>query len=337
MEIEERLLYPPVGRAAYSDRMAWIMAEMSKLAYEAFEADATREKIIKELAELTDIEEIGKRLEEYKDKLLGLDTDGQNKLKDRLAVFKFELVKTFDNNGTQAFLAKRDIDKLAVLAFRGTEKDVRDIKTDLKARFYRSTNGVKIHNGFYLAFKDVQAPVLESLEGLKDYTVYITGHSLGGALALIAARYLYSDNVGACYTFGSPKVGNIEFGDEIKIPIYRIVNSADIVPRLPPSWFFEFLSLLAKLVPIPFLRSWLINFVDSLKGYTHQGDMRYLTDCGPDFKDLKVISNIDFLARFSRFFKRLSKDFKSAATDHFIYNYSQKLRFYALNRLNSSL
>jgi len=63
--------------------------------------------------------------------------------------------------------------------------------------------------------------------------IYITGHSLGGALAQIAAAVLGSDQVGACYTYGSPRVGNSYFDLWVKVPSYRVLNYADIVPQVP--------------------------------------------------------------------------------------------------------
>ena len=64
--------------------------------------------------------------------------------------------------------------------------------------------------------------------------LFITGHSLGGALALLATRLTAPDVTGACYTFGAPRIGNYECFRFIKTPVYRVVNSSDVVPRVPP-------------------------------------------------------------------------------------------------------
>ena len=211
-------------------------------------------------------------------------------LKAALLKAEFELVRFFNCDGTQAFLAKRNKDKMAVLAFRGTQKeDPRDIVTDLDANFYQDQKGIKIHDGFYKAFKCVEIDVRGSVDILKDFSLYVTGHSLGGALALIATRALNSDNLAACYTFGSPKVGTEEFGEDIKPPIYRVVNAYDIVPVSPPTYIFEIMSLL----PWEKLRSFAKKFI----GYDHHGDMRYLSFCADDLKDLKVISNYNEFLR----------------------------------------
>lgn len=56
---------------------------------------------------------------------------------------------------------------------------------------------------------------------------------LAGALALLATRLAALDVNGACYTFCAPRVRNHEYFRSVKAPAYRIVNSGDIVPRVP--------------------------------------------------------------------------------------------------------
>ena len=68
----------------------------------------------------------------------------------------------------------------------------------------------------------------------------MTGHSLGGALAVIAAAELQSryNSVYSLYTFGQPRVGNDKFGQFMTgyIPLtFRIVHYADEVPHVPQS------------------------------------------------------------------------------------------------------
>lgn len=210
---------PPLARAAYSDRMAWILAIMSKLAYIPFERQA------EELA----------------------------RLRFHLLSGEFELIDTFNVADTQAFLAKHDA--YAVLAFRGTQIEAMgDIRTDIQVR-YRSTRVGKIHSGFNMAYDDVAELVAGCIGRLDGCPLYITGHSLGGALATIATQRLeqvFTDQIAACYTFGSPRVGNDDYDKSIKASIYRVVNSIDIVTLIP---------LLTM-------------------GYTHIGDTRYLTRDG---------------------------------------------------------
>lgn len=280
------LLAPPILRAAYSDRTAWLMAEMSRLAYIKFE-------------------------------------EKDSELRTALSNANFELIQIFNSEGTQAFLAKRDSDKMIVLSFRGTEKDdPRDVITDLDVTFYTGENGVKIHNGFCKAYELVKDAITMAVAEFKGYALYVTGHSLGGALALIATRSFNSDNLAACYTFGSPKVGNEEFDDDIKPPIYRVVNAYDLVPFSPPTYIFEIMHSL----PWKKLRS----FTGKFLGYAHHGDMRYLTPCTDSFDNLKIVSNYNEFLRLIEV--RTHK--KESLQHHAINGYCEKLAQVALKRLN---
>jgi len=329
----KELLKPPIARAAYSDRSAWMFAEMSRLAYEKFESPAELlDTLAEKLAALEDRSRIKDEVARFVRDWLVPSGSGLATLKSSLAEADFQLVETFNNGGTQAFLAKRDLDRVAVLAFRGTEKDFGDIRTDLDARFYE-VGGVKTHNGFQKAFEQVEPIVRRAVSSLHGYSLYVTGHSLGGALALVATRTLNADNIAACYTYGSPKVGNEEFGAAIKPPIYRVVNAADAVPRVPPTWAIEFVIFASRFLPVPYLRAFLVRFLESFRGYRHHGDMRFLTPCKDDFDGLKLLSNPDIFDRARWLVQRLSVNLKFAALDHGIAEYCKKLERYAISRI----
>lgn len=138
-----------------------------------------------------------------------------------------------------------------VLAFRGTEPDeFSDITADLNAIPDRAQVGGWVHNGFQNELEKVWAKVLKILaDELGDKELYICGHSLGGAMATIAASRL---NPHALYTYGSPRVGTRKFVKNITCPHYRHVNNNDIVPKVP----FAFL------------------------GYKHHGDLQYINFYG---------------------------------------------------------
>jgi predicted lipase len=74
----------------------------------------------------------------------------------------------------------------------------------------------------------------------REKSFALTGHSLGGALAVMAAAYLQNvyNSVNYLYTMGQPRVGNDNFAAFMTKSIpntYRIVNNADQVPHVPQS------------------------------------------------------------------------------------------------------
>ena len=338
----------PTTRAAYSDRTAWMMSEMSALAYLKFEGEEGFKEVldgIRLVAEgalkrrggtevASQLRELEARLTQYIDTRL---TASQDKppalahLEANLSKAGFTLSATFDESGTQAFLAKREPDKVAVLAFRGTEADSwKDIHTDLQFRFYKGEHGLKVHRGFRDAYAKVGEQIRSTVDRETDqHSLYVTGHSLGGALAIIAAKELERDSLAACYTFGNPRVGNDELGEEIRTPVYRIVNAADGVPRVPPSWTTRCVAFL-----VAFIRpSWGDAIEKNFCGYMHQGDMRYLTACDADLSRLKVIPNLSMPFRAWRMARRMIANGPSiAAKDHRIDQYRTKLRHYAEQR-----
>jgi len=330
----EALLKPPVSRAAYSDRTAWLMVEMSRLVYFNFEGSIEIDDLSKILSAESDQKSI-------KDILIKLLSDkqmtgeqAQKELESYLAVSDFNLVNVFNEENTQAFLASSDKYKMNVLAFRGTEADIEDIKTDLKGTTIE-IDGASIHRGFYNAFNHVKDDIEGALKILNSngYPLYITGHSLGGALALLATKFLASDSLGACYTFGSPRVASSTFGDDIKTPIYRIVNAADLVPRVPPAYVQHILIAIFQVLHIPFVSDFLVEVLEKTIGYRHHGDMRFLTACKADYSDLRLLQNPTIIDRALRLINRLlATAFKAGATDHFVKTYSNKLAAYAKRR-----
>jgi hypothetical protein len=97
-----------------------------------------------------------------------------------------------------------------VIAFRGT-KSALDFVTD--GEVWRTDIGDgEVHHGFWDAWMSVQLQVLERAPW-SPWPIYVTGHSLGGALAILAARNLVRAgiSVAGVYTFGCPRVGNARF------------------------------------------------------------------------------------------------------------------------------
>ena len=123
-------------------------------------------------------------------------------------------------------------------AFRGTEPAVlNDVLADLKVFKNTAHAGGKVHGGFQEEVNDLWLDVVNELsknDKLKTpKKVYFTGHSLGAAMATIAATRTPAE---ALFTFGSPRVGGPLFIKNIKCPHMRCMNNNDIVCRIPPAW-----------------------------------------------------------------------------------------------------
>jgi hypothetical protein len=139
-------------------------------------------------------------------------------------------------NGSHGFLAVDDTNHLAVLVFRGTDKDdPTDLTDDFNAIPAPWPSGGKVHSGFASALSCLwggQTGIGAALHSLNGVRLLITGHSLGAAMATLAAN-LHPPH--ALYTFGSPRVGDQAFVDQMaSIKNFRFVDCCDIVARIPP-------------------------------------------------------------------------------------------------------
>lgn len=107
-----------------------------------------------------------------------------------------------------------------------------------------SQSGVKLHRGFSRAYFSVRDRIHEQIRQQSVDRVTVTGHSLGGALALLCVvdvQYNFGDQLAQIesYTFGAPRAGNRAFkaSYERRVPrSYRFVNGMDIVVELPRWW-----------------------------------------------------------------------------------------------------
>jgi triacylglycerol lipase len=135
--------------------------------------------------------------------------------------------------------------KKVIVAFRGT-KDVLDFLTDARFAFseYAPAGTVRgrVHTGFLLALDVVWARLDAAIRAARDrnQSIWVTGHSLGAALATLAVARLRNAGVDVhgLYTFGSPAVGDAEFARTFDTAtrgrVFRYVNDLDIVTHCPP-------------------------------------------------------------------------------------------------------
>ena len=133
------------------------------------------------------------------------------------------------------FLATSDIHKTQIIAVRGTS-NIENAFVDIALKLVLDKHTkVRLHSGFSQAARQIYAQLKPLLK--TDYTISTTGHSLGGAVALILAMYLDVDEfkVGPVITFGQPKVTNISGANEFShLNITRVVTPKDLVPLVPP-------------------------------------------------------------------------------------------------------
>ncbi|EYU22285.1 hypothetical protein MIMGU_mgv1a001923mg [Erythranthe guttata] len=148
---------------------------------------------------------------------------------------EFEKICFFDNEETDTQVAIwRDLEReRLVIAFRGTEQ---------------------VHSGFLNAYDSVRTRLIslikqaigyrgDSSDQLRKWHIYVTGHSLGGALATLMALELSSSQLAkhgainvTMYNFGSPRVGNKIFAQVYNQKVkdsWRVVNHRDIIPTVP--------------------------------------------------------------------------------------------------------
>ena len=160
-------------------------------------------------------------------------------------------------DNTQVYVAQDD--RSVVVAFRGSEAPT--TLDGLKDWLLTNANnylilpegragtdfaaagvGARFHRGFLEALEMIWQPLVAAVEEAqkaRERPLWITGHSLGGALALLAAwrfRRNFID-VHEVVTFGAPMIGNEAasqaFAREMPGKIFRYVDLEDVVPHLP--------------------------------------------------------------------------------------------------------
>lgn len=210
-------------------------------------------------------------------------------IKDIRDDFQYFNNKEYD---TQAFLFRTD--DCIVLAFRGS-KEIRDWYTNFSTRLRKftirregkttiSSYKGRVHTGFFLGWASVEREVLEQIKHWQNQLnlgeslppLLVTGHSLGGALATMAAASLQDNNmnVAGLYTFGQPRAGDISFTRQLNSllsgKVFRFINNNDVVPHVPP----------------PF------SFRDPLRLYAHLGSIKYFNSRGLLVANYKAISRV---------------------------------------------
>lgn len=257
-------------------------------------------------------------------------------IKELSLVKSFSFIRGFSNGGTQAFLASLEMqgesDVMLILVFRGTQTSAyEDVLTDMKAWLVPAEPGVnkgRVHKGFLEALGKVQNSIQRELDKYHHLPLYIAGHSLGGALAVLATRFITHRNLAATYTYGCPRLADDRFYEYIRTPIYRIVNAADGVARLPFGQSLSIFLWLIRLIPVngTFQISEFIR--KHFAGYTHSGFLTYLSN-DTNTKHLVVHSPEIFWRAWVVLRRVVGTRGRAAVDDHDIRTYRDKLLQYA--------
>ena len=166
-----------------------------------------------------------------------------------------DIAKSVPSGQLCAFIEDKDTDlqvgitlsrgkKRICVVFRGSESRA-DWYYDLMITKHQLHKKIRVHKGFHrqLTTNDTYDKILTKLSELStvhpDYKVYITGHSLGGALSTLFG-YMISDSIKneiIVASFASPRVGNRawkqDFESRKNLTHYRITNKRDIITVFP--------------------------------------------------------------------------------------------------------
>jgi hypothetical protein len=198
----------------------------------------------------------------------------------------FDDADKIDRTDTQAYITHHD--ELVLIAVRGTAGKP-DVYRDLDAAQvpFEEGDGM-VHRGFYDSAKAVRGFVAKYLDKFHSgQKIVVTGHSLGGAVAMILSQMLrkrkgFSYDV-LLYTYGAPRSGDTPFVDSAKgLFHHRTVNHNDPVPSLPATWMNTSkptyitgaaLTFINAPLGVAFFFAGLYNFKGA--SYAHHGTLRH--------------------------------------------------------------
>jgi len=225
---------------------------------------------------------------------------------------------------TRGFLGVCDTH--AVLAFRGSDPvTLQAWLTDVVVRLveHHHYHG-RVHRGFHLALHHTWKKIEPILDKIGEKPLFLAGHSMGGALAVLTACRLAK--LGrppvAIYTFGSPRVGDRLFCTKYDLPTYRIVNRLDLVPEMPLASMKRLLPKEPKLTNERILRK-LKQMAGRVPCYGHVKTLVYID------RDNQITLDADIepwhAHAVARALATRGKSFLEGITDHLVSNYIRAL------------
>ncbi|RAL03111.1 lipase family protein [Aspergillus ibericus CBS 121593] len=156
-----------------------------------------------------------------------------------------EFDETSDYGDPTGFIAIDPTNDYIVLSFRGSS-DLSNWIADLDFGLTSVSDicsGCEMHKGFLEAWENISTTITSKVEAAvaeyPDYTLAITGHSYGAALAAVAATVFRNAGYTVeLYNYGQPRIGNLALAEYITNQDmggnYRVTHTDDIVPKLPP-------------------------------------------------------------------------------------------------------
>jgi len=202
----------------------------------------------------------------------------------------------FNVEGAQGHGACNETD--LIITCRGTQPtQPNDLLADLDTIPKRHGNGW-VHEGFRREARKILPLVIDYIKKYPNRKIWLTGHSLGAAMALYITQELEYEqfNPQMLFTYGCPRLGSHDYVEGVKTEHHRFVNCNDMVTTVPPSAI----------------------------GFRHHGNLHYINFYG----------NIRTLSKWQRFKDKLRAHKRSWSKgqwfdgiyDHSIDRYADKIK-----------
>jgi len=152
-------------------------------------------------------------------------------------------------DSTQVVVASNKAKNAIYVSFRGTITTLAQWANNLKFTQVnwpgKNCPGCKVHKGFYEVFTQIRDPTIALIKkAAKEFPtadIFLTGHSKGGAIAMLLGKWLHSElpqfTPTQMYTVGTPRTGNAAFANAVNAAFgnnnYRLKNRNDMIPTIP--------------------------------------------------------------------------------------------------------
>ena len=234
----------------------------------------------------------------------------------------------FNEGNIQGFWSVND--DVGLLSFRGTSNIGQWIR-DARITPVPHPWGT-VHAGFKAGLNEVDEALQDFEQAINEAgaskRIWITGHSLGGALSVLAAARLKMQGINpSIYTFGQPRMGLADFRDrfnsELPDRLWRVINQSDIVARIPPGLIYRHCGNVKRIV-----RPGVLEAVgqQSIQLVMESNELPSLSDEEMEALELRLRDEPDLLASDLVRPEGLEDLIPSFAKDHFLEEYLKLLR-----------